>query len=346
MNKSRRKSRRPLLLPLNAIYGAVVAAKNSLYDAEHMYTQRLQWPVISVGSLSAGGAGKTPFTLLLAETLKRHGWQPDVLSRGYGRKSSGCAQVQVNGSAREFGDEPVLMAARGLDVFVANRRSDAGTLAESTLEATPRRLHLLDDGFQHRRLQRDINIVLLTAEDWADKLLPAGNLREPMVSLRRADAIVLREKDAALEPQLRQWLQENNFQPQLIRIRRTLAVVNTTPHPLLFCGIARPQDFSAMLQAAGHDVSRGMIAFRDHEPYTPAKIASLVSEAKRLQADGFITTEKDAMRLTPELRAELEKAGPLAVAVLQTRFCDEDAAMQWLLPQLAKLSESMKEQTR
>ncbi len=157
--------------------------------AASLAPSRLRGPVVSIGNLSVGGSGKTPFVLLLGELLKARGIKFDILSRGYGRKTRGVALVDPAGSARDFGDEPLLMARRlNVPVIVGEYRYAAGVFAEKKFGP---QLHLLDDGFQHRSLARDFDIVLVTPEDARDRLLPAGRLREPLSSLRRADAVVL-----------------------------------------------------------------------------------------------------------------------------------------------------------
>src|ERR1700683_3402137 len=139
--------------PLSAIYGAVVRTRNALYDWKVVRAHALQGSVISVGNLSAGGSGKTPFVILLGELLKARGIRFDVLSRGYGRKSTGVLLVDPAGLAQEFGDEPLLIARKlQVPVIVGEDRYRAGRFAEAKLGP---QLHLLDDGFQHRALGRD-----------------------------------------------------------------------------------------------------------------------------------------------------------------------------------------------
>src|SRR5271166_4427164 len=151
--------------------------------------KRLEGPVVSIGNLTVGGSGKTPFLILLGELLKQRGIAFDVLSRGYRRHTKGVAIVNPNGSARDFGDEPLLIARKlEVPVIVGEARRQAGEMAEATFGP---QLHLLDDGFQHRRLARDFDIVMVTPADAQDSLLPAGRLREPISSLSRADAVVL-----------------------------------------------------------------------------------------------------------------------------------------------------------
>src|SRR6201997_1880075 len=175
--------------PAAALFGLGVRARNAFYDRGTFRQRTLRGTVVSVGNLSAGGSGKTPFVLLLGELLKARGIKFDVLSRGYGRTSRGVLLVDPAGAAREFGDEPLLIARRlQVPVIVGEDRYEAGRFAESRFGA---QLHLLDDGFQHRGLARDFDIVLITPQDASDRLLPAGRLREPLNALRRADAVVL-----------------------------------------------------------------------------------------------------------------------------------------------------------
>ena len=176
--------------PLSAIYSAGITSKNRLYDAGVLKTERLSGPVISVGNLSVGGSGKTPFVILLGKLLQDRGIPFNVLSRGYGRKTRGILEVDPNGSPEQFGDEPLLIArCLSCPVIVGESRYHAGLHAE---KQTGARLHILDDGFQHRALARDFDIVLLTPEDLQDRLLPTGRLREPLSSLKRADAVVMK----------------------------------------------------------------------------------------------------------------------------------------------------------
>ena len=172
---------------LAAIFGVGVEVRNALYDRQLLKSRRLSGPVVSIGNLSTGGAGKTPFVILLGEMLKARGVSFDVLSRGYGRATTGVRVVDPGGSARDFGDEPLLIARRlEVPVVVGEDRYAAGRAAEEKFHG---QLHVLDDGFQHRALARDFDIVLVTPEDARDRLLPAGRLREPVAALARAHAV-------------------------------------------------------------------------------------------------------------------------------------------------------------
>ena len=178
--------------PLSALYAAGVGVKNRLYESGIIRSRALHGPVVSVGNLSVGGSGKTPFVILLSELLKSRGIPFDVLSRGYGRKTRGVLEVNPDGSPEQFGDEPLLISRRvGCPVFVGECRYEAGAYAEKKFGP---QLHILDDGFQHRSLSRDFDIVLVTADDLHDQPLPVGLLREPLSSLQRADAIAIPDR--------------------------------------------------------------------------------------------------------------------------------------------------------
>jgi tetraacyldisaccharide 4'-kinase len=297
--------------PLTGLYATATALRNKLFDRGVLSSRRLEQPVVSVGNLSAGGSGKTPFVIALGELLKARGIHFDVLSRGYGRKTRGVLIVDKDGDARDFGDEPLLIARRlGVPVVVGESRYDAGRLAEQKFQT---QLHILDDGFQHRYLFRDFDIVLMTERDFDDRLLPSGRLREPLSSLARADALVLpagvtldqliSRRDAARRVSLQQ--------APIWRIERKIVLPIVPPAPIVFCGIARPQQFFAQLRAAGLTPA-AEVEFRDHHAYDRKDIKRLLTMRGKLDAGGFLTTEKDAVNLGP-LQEELK---PLTVAAL------------------------------
>lgn len=302
--------------PLSTIYGTAIAARNALYNRGVLPARRLQGPVVSVGNLSAGGSGKTPFVILLGELLKARGVKFDVLSRGYGRKTGGVLLVDPAGLPQQFGDEPLLIARKlQAPVIVGEDRYAAGQFAESTFGP---QLHILDDGFQHRALARDFDIVLVTPQDAMDRLLPAGRLREPLKSLPRADAIVLASGASAdsfpLEGKL-VW-----------RVRRGISPENVPPRPVVFCGIARPQSFVLQLRAAQIDPTAEAF-YRDHHAYTEKDIRELIALKQKSDAGGFVTTEKDAVNLGPYLCA----LGPLAVVPVKMELQDAANAVDTML---------------
>jgi tetraacyldisaccharide 4'-kinase len=278
--------------------------------------RRLRGPVISIGNISVGGSGKTPFVILLGELLKQRGLKFDVLSRGYGRKSHGVMQVNPGGASAEFGDEPLLIARRlEIPVMLGEDRYQAGVLAE--VKFGPQ-LHLLDDGFQHRRLARDFDIVLVTPEDARDQLLPAGRLREPHSSLSRADAIVLSGgADASNFPITGKlaW-----------RVRRGILPAKIPPRPIAFCGIARPQSFMLQVRKAGIEPAAEAV-YRDHHAYTESDIRELVALRKKSDAGGFVTTEKDAINLG----GYFSSLQPLAVVPVKMELADAANAVDTML---------------
>ncbi len=299
---------------LSPVFGVAVGARNALYDRGLLRARRLQGPVISIGNLSVGGSGKTPFVMLLGELLKARGIKFDVLTRGYGRQSKGVALVNPGGLPREFGDEPLLIARRlDVPVVVGEERYAAGQFAEQRFGP---QLHLLDDGFQHRQLAREFDIVMLTPEDVRDRLLPAGRLREPLASLRRADAVVLTLGATA---------DGLPVKPRVIwRARRGLRTrgVKLPTRPVAFCGIARPQGFFAQLRKAGLELA-AEASYRDHHAYEEKDIRELRWMREQTEADGYITTEKDAVNLAGYLSA-LE---PLTVVPVAMELADAQAVL-------------------
>jgi tetraacyldisaccharide 4'-kinase len=315
---------RPLAFLIPA-YAAALGAKNAAYDRGWVHPKRLQWPVVSVGNLSVGGAGKTPLVVRLAQLLAAENVAVDVLSRGYGRGDVDVVErVDANGVATRFGDEPLLIArATKVPVYVGASRYEAGSLAEHDAAVTG--IHLLDDGFQHRQLARDLDIVVVHAGDFGEVLLPAGNLREPLSSLKRAGVVVLRAEDRQKEEELRRrgisawvWIQHRKL------------VLGNVSTAVAFCGIARPEEFFSALRSRKVEL-RGTLALRDHQTYSKAEIQRLIAMLRKQLAKCFVTTEKDAVRLTPAQRKQLEEVAPLRVARLEVSLEDEPAIVRWLM---------------
>jgi tetraacyldisaccharide 4'-kinase len=307
--------------PLASVYGGVLGTRNALYDRGWLRARSLQGPVISVGNLSAGGSGKTPFVILLGELLKEREVRFDVLSRGYGRNTRGVLLVDPGGLPRDFGDEPLLIARRlQVPVVVGEDRYAAGRFAESRFGG---QVHLLDDGFQHRGLARDFDIVLVTPEDARDRLLPAGRLREPLRGLQRADAVVLASGAAAETFPL--------AGKTVWRVRRGIVPQNVPDRPVVFCGIARPQNFLLQLRAAGIDPVAEAL-FRDHHAYTEKDVRDLLELRRRSEAGGFVTTEKDAVNLG----GYLDALAPLAVVPVKMELADAANAVDTVLRVIAE----------
>ncbi len=291
--------------PLTEIYGAATALRNRMYDRGTLGARALEKPVVSIGNLSVGGSGKTPFVIALGQLLKERGVSFDVLSRGYRRKTTGILVVDPKGTAAEFGDEPLLITRKlAVPVVIGESRYRAGLLAEKMFQS---KLHVLDDGFQHRSLARSLDIVLMTDSDFRDRLLPSGRLREPLSSLGRADAVVLPDDISANHPALRGKL--------VWRIARKLIIPDLPKSPVVFCGIARPEQFFSQVRAAGISPA-AELKFPDHHCYEPRDIHNLRAARRDLPGDGFVTTEKDAINLASNCRI-LDR---LVVAVLEIQL--------------------------
>ena len=329
------------LLPLVPLYAAGVALKNSLYDHGLLRPQRLEWPVVSIGNLSVGGTGKTPFVQELARLLRQQGWYVSVLSRGHGREGKQAEAVDPDGPASRYGDEPLMLACGGLDVYVGRKRYEAGRLAEAqhaTLGGKGHSVHLLDDGSQHRKLARAVDIVLVERRDLEDWLLPAGHLREPWKALRRADICVLRQEDrdlaapvlAAMGTQhaAQVWLQQ--------RVTTIVATADTSlQRAVAFCGIGNAAQFFASVRQTGVSVA-AEVTFPDHHAYSDGDMRVLVERAATCRADGFVTTEKDSMRLEGELRETLEVTAPLHIARLAVSLAESERCLDALEALLEK----------
>lgn len=301
--------------PLSAIFGAGVAMRNALYDRRIFQVKKLARPVVSIGNISVGGSGKTPFVIALGQLLAERGIAFDVLSRGYGRSSAEIAVVDPNGSAAQFGDEPLLIARKlRVPVIVGADRYQAGLLAEQKFST---KLHLLDDGFQHRRLHRDFDIVLLPAQDRSGSLLPTGRLREPISALSRADAVVLTDSEEQPLGAKSVW-----------HARRVTELPDAAGKAIGFSGIARPRQFLEGLKSAKIEIA-GTVSFRDHHRYNQRDINRLLALKKPTSADSFITTEKDLINLgtlaeqlsplmTAGLRIELESPQQVVIEIIKT----------------------------
>ena len=307
--------------PLSALYSAVVRRRNQLYDRGSLEIHRLQGPVVSIGNLAVGGSGKTPFLIALGELLQQRGVKFDVLSRGYGRATRGVRLVDPEGSPRDFGDETLLIARKlRVPVIIGEDRFSAGQLAEQKFGP---HLHLLDDGFQHRQLARDFDIVMVTPSDAHDTLLPTGRLREPPSALGRADAVVLTNDTTTNGLPLTKQC--------IWRVSRSVVAPVISERCLAFCGIARPKNFFAELSAAGIMLS-GTKVFADHHRYSRSNVQRLEALRRRSAASGFVTTEKDAINLE-DFADELQ---PLHVIPVQMQLQEPDGAVEAILESLAR----------
>jgi len=288
----------------------VARRRRERYAARPDLRRRLRRPVISIGNLAVGGRGKTPTVAVVTRELLAMGERPAILSRGYGRSRVEDGVVVVRDSAGiradldRAGDEPLMLARRlpGAAVLVSPDRYLAGCLAERHLGAT---IHVLDDGFQHLQLERDIDIVMIGRDDVAHpRTLPGGRLREPLDTCIAADAILA--VDDGIE------IDTRGLQIPVFGVKRALGapvssgraaaegLADAAAHPSVaaVAGIAGPERFFADLRASGYTLAHTM-AFRDHHPYSRRDVERIVCAARAAGAEAVLTTEKDFVRLMP-----------------------------------------------
>ena len=303
-----------LLVPLAPLYGAGVSLRLALYRAGLLRVRRAPRPVISVGNVAAGGAGKTPFVRWLAGALLARGERPAILTRGYRRESRGLVVVSDGAGTlapvASSGDEPALLA-RALPRVPVVADTDRFRAAQRVLEIAPDvTLFLLDDGFSHVGLLRDADVVLLdaTVPDAGGALLPAGRLREPLASLARADLIVVtRAEQANPAPALALAARHAPGVPVFHAETETLGIRDsageTVPPGKLraapfvaVAGLARPAVFVETLRSLGL-VPAAFLPFRDHVRYGTAEIGRIVREVEASGAEAVVATEKDGVKL-------------------------------------------------
>ena len=337
----------------SAIYARLAAWRRRLY-ARHGWARRLDQPVISVGNVASGGRGKTPIVARIAAILVEAGERPAILSRGYGRTDAADGVTVVSDGTRALadlaraGDEPLMLAraVAGAAVFVASDRGLAGALAERRFGAT---VHVLDDGFQHLALARDVDLAVVSQADASDRPLPRGRLREAFGAVRQADALVVVDATPADAAALAaRWGVAHAFtavaRPAVARAVDPWGGAVRLPRdrPIVaVAGIARPEAFFADLELAGWQLA-DRLAFRDHHAFTAGDVATMARRLRETGAQAVLTTEKDAVRLLP-----LRPLG-LAVAYVPLTLTIEpaDVFTPWLLARLAEARGGSRESSR
>jgi tetraacyldisaccharide 4'-kinase len=311
-------------VPVSKAFRFVLQAREKLYASGVLTTLRLHHPVISVGNLTVGGTGKTPLVIALAEGLRDRGYRPVVLSRGYGRISRGVLVVGSQRSKWEnWGDEPFLIKQRlrNVSVVVGANRYEAGRLAEQQQLGN---IFVLDDGFQHRRLHRDVDVVTIDPVEWAagELLLPTGRWREPKASIARANVACVQDVPGASVPEVPIpsfkvrpqidgiYIEDAQIPPDHFKNRAVVA----------FAGIAKPERFFTALESVGVQPVR-TVRFRDHHHYSARDIEKLGGEM-------LITTEKDAVRL----RTLTDR--PFSYLRISAKIPDFDGMMSLILSHL------------
>lgn len=294
-----------ILPPLSALYSAVTRTRLSLYQRGTFRTTKLDRPVISVGNMTVGGTGKTPLVEWVAKALASSGKKVCILTRGYGRQNSERQVIVSDGQAilatpAEAGDEPYLLATNLLGQAAVICNADRISAGRDAIEVFGTECFVLDDGFQHLRLARDLDIVTIDATNpWGGgQLLPYGRLREPLSGLRRAHCVVLTRCNQVndldpLRKQIRDLIGENPVFESSMKPRRS----TPSSEPVAaFCAIGNPKSFFDQLRNSGNKLVVEK-AFRDHHAYTQKDIDDLVDAATRAGATSLITTAKDAVKL-------------------------------------------------
>lgn len=332
---------------LSGIYGRVARARRAWYQ-QPSRQRRLERTVVSIGNLAVGGSGKTPVVAAVTRILQDMGERPAVLSRGYGRRSQAALVVVSEGrgplvGVADSGDEPQMLARAlpGAALVVSADRYKAGRWAETELHAT---VHVLDDGFQHVRLARDIDMLLVSAADLDEQVLPAGRLRESIDTASFADAVLV--PGSAAE---RARVEAVVHASQVFEVVPTSAALRRI-HPfgdtiapaapgrvVAVAGIARPERFFASLKSSGFDVADAL-TFRDHHWFDERDIERVEDAARAAGTLQVVTTEKDAVRLEPYVSTRALRADAVqwAYQPYEVRIEPDAAFRAWLAERLER----------
>jgi tetraacyldisaccharide 4'-kinase len=325
-----------LAFPISCLYAACIHLRWGFYSSKLIRAHRLSKPVVCVGNLSMGGTGKTPTVIAIGGWLAEAGQTVSVLTRGYkGNHSGGPFLVsdgsQILATAESAGDEPLVIARNlpGALVTVGKNRYAAGCIVETQY---PVDVHLLDDGFQHLKLCRSFNLLLIDVTNpWADGLPPMGRRREPLKALRRADAVLLTRCQQGREYEdILRIVRKYHPQVQVFHSRQRLAELVQYPGGAAFpveqivgkkvlalSGIGNPAQFQEMLLRQGALVSARM-EFPDHHRYGPADYQQILRRCRDLNIDAIATTEKDSERL------DHSKMSPVLLLVTKLTFTIEE----------------------
>jgi tetraacyldisaccharide 4'-kinase len=359
------KFKRALLWLPAKLYELAVRLRVVAYETDYLKSKRLDAFVISVGNITVGGTGKTPFVTYIARYMRREDRATAILTRGYGRQSKGrrllndprrkapddspheTAQNQANENYLEFGDEPLMMARdmAGVPIVIDKNRYEGGLWAQQEFGAD---VVILDDGYQHLALERDLNILLLDATDpfGGFEMVPFGRLREPLYGLKRADLIIVTRADKAFDQA--QMLSIINYfcgdkipvlyfysTIRALRLLTTNEVYDASAftgwNVVVLCGIGNPQAFSEDLLQLGIVIAAENF-FDDHHAYTEEEFNQTLQLAREVGAEAIITTEKDAVRLSSFKHVDM----PIYAAQLELQSEEEVRLKSFLLRALIK----------
>lgn len=329
-----------ILPPLSFLYGAVTRTRLSLYRRGTFHSTKLNRPVISIGNITTGGTGKTPLVEWVARTVAASGKKVCILTRGYGRDNPERMVVVSDGKTvlatpNEAGDEPFLLATNLVGVAAVISSVDRVAAGNEAIRQFDTDCFVLDDGFQHLRLERDLNILTIDATNpWGGgHLLPYGRLREPLSGLSRADCIVITRTDQVndldkLQTEIRKHAGAIPVFQSRINTSQIVSLDGSSqalvPPVAAFCAVGNPRSF---FKQVPHEVVLER-AFADHHRYSQSEIDSLIETARRAGANSLITTAKDAVKLRSfsfslpcfvlEIEPSVDNAGELIQLIRST----------------------------
>ena len=328
------------------MYGCIIYLRNLFYDLGWFTTEDFKLPIISVGNITTGGSGKTPLVMYLVNLLIKNGKNPGIVSRGYGRKSQGLVVVhngkEMKAKVESAGDEPFLMATilKSVPVIVCEDRREA---IRHLVNSSTVNIIIMDDGFQHRKVKRDLDIITISANDTKNdyRLLPWGKLREPIKNINRSNALVVTKTDDFTPPNMLAEFQSvfkgNSIVSSIISV--LMRYDSSGYHKSLpssevffaFCGIGEPDSFFKSIKQL--DIkSGGKRIFPDHQEYTKSVIMELSVQIKSSNCTAIITTEKDLVKLPDSFLDEFDTF----VIKIEMEFETEGAVWDMIQPVLLK----------
>jgi len=326
-----------VLPPLSLLYGAVTRTRLSLYRRGTFHTTKLDRPVISIGNITTGGTGKTPLVEYVARLLAAQGKKVCILTRGYGRKDPHLQVIVSDGygvlaSPSEAGDEPYLLATKLTGLAAVISSADRIAAGREAIKDFGTDCFVLDDGFQHLRLARDLNVVTIDATNpWGGgRLLPHGRLRESVEGMSRVDCVVITRCDqvesvGGLREEIAQLTKGKPIFESQMRLVRVSPLKNggesLAPPACVgaFCAVGNPASFLTMLRRAGYEIAVER-AFPDHHVYSQEEIDAIIRSARDAKADVLVTTAKDAVKLRT-----LSFSIPCYVVEIEISIDDADA---------------------
>ena len=336
----------PFTFPLSLVYGSIIWIRNKLYDLDWVPSSAFDIPIISVGNITTGGSGKTPLVMYLAKLLQKNGKNPGIVSRGYGRNSQGMVSVhnckELITDVENSGDEPFLMASilKTVPVVVCEDRREGISHLIKNISAD---VIIMDDGFQHRRVKRDLDIITISANDSKNdyRLLPWGKLREPFKNINRSNAIVFTKTDNYTPPNMLAELQSafkgtsiaSSIIPVLMRYDSSGYHKSLPSSRVLFafCGIGEPDSFFKSIKQLDLKLG-GKRIFSDHQEYIESVITELSAQIKSSNCTAIITTEKDLVKLPESFLDKFETF----VIKIEVEFETAKAVLDMIQPVLLK----------